>query len=117
MNKAPSYYAVIFSNQHTGNDMAAYREMADRMETLAKTMPGYLGFESARNDDGSGIAVSYWSSEEAISRWKHAASHLDAQTEGRKKWYTDYHVRVAKVEREYAMDRRKDDDIDAPDSR
>jgi len=29
-------------------------------------MPGYLGVESVRGDDGFGITVSYWSTEEAI---------------------------------------------------
>ena len=104
----PPYYAVIFTNQHRDADDAAYHAMGAEMQTLAKTMPGYLGFESARDDDGFGFAVSYWDSEEAIKNWKRQADHLIAQKRGRADWYDDYTVRVAKVERAYQMKKIKE---------
>lgn len=103
-NNTPSYYAVIFSNKRALGDNG-YGETATAMEELAATMPGYVGFESARNEDGFGIAVSYWESEEAIANWKRQAEHLIAQRRGREEWYTDYTVRVAKVTRSYEMNK------------
>ena len=100
---APPYYVVIFTNQHKASDDPAYAEMGDAMQALAATMPGYLGFESARNEDGFGFAVSYWETEEAIRNWKKQADHLAAQKRGREDWYSDYQVRIAKVERAYGM--------------
>lgn len=79
--------------------------MASEMEALAEKMPGYIGFESARNDDGFGIAVSYWESEAAIKEWKNHVDHTYARKRGRETWYSDYMVRVAKVERAYRMKR------------
>ena len=73
------------------------------MEELAETMPGYIGVESARGEDGFGITVSYWESEAAIANWKRQAEHLEAQRQGRAEWYNEYTVRVAKVERTYGM--------------
>ena len=105
-NHTPSsYYAVIFSNRHTGVD-EGYAETATAMEDLAKTMPGYIGFESARNKDGTGIAVWYWESEEAIANWKKQTEHLVAQKRGREEWYSEYTVRIARVERAYSMNDR-----------
>lgn len=101
----PPYYVVIFTNQHGAPDDAEYDVMAEEMETLAATMPGYLGFEAARNEDGFGFAISYWESEDAIKNWKRHADHLNAQRRGRSDWYDDYMVRVAKVERAYSMKR------------
>ena len=101
-DKNPSCYAVIFSNQRTDND-DGYQETAEAMEALAATMPGYIGFEAARGEDGFGIAVSYWESEEAIANWKRWAEHLAAQRRGRHEWYEDYTVRVARVTRSYGM--------------
>jgi len=95
-------YAVIFSSTRSCGDNG-YQQTAVRMEALASTMPGFLGFESARNEDGFGIAISYWDSQEAISNWKQHADHLDAQSQGRSVWYTDYAVRISKVERAYQM--------------
>lgn len=94
----PPYYAVIFSSLRTDGDNG-YGDMADQMEKLAKQQPGYLGFESARNEIG--ISVSYWSDLESIKQWKQQADHLVAQKSGVEKWYSQYKVRICKVERDY----------------
>ncbi len=103
----PPYYAVIFTSVRTeggSNDKeGGYDAMAERMAELAKTMPGYLGRESVRDASGLGITVSYWESEEAISRWKKNAEHQEAQKRGRAEWYSGFRLRVAKVERAYGM--------------
>jgi len=77
------YYAVIFTSLRTEGDNG-YGKMAEAMEQLAATQPGFLGIESAR--DGLGITVSYWDSLESIAAWKQNASHLVAQQRGREVW-------------------------------
>jgi len=77
--------------------------MAARMIELAAEQPGFLGIESARGDDGLGLTISYWESEEAIAAWKRNAEHQTAQSRGRERWYAAYEVRVAKVERAYGF--------------
>ena len=96
----PPYYAVIFTSLRTEGDRG-YGTMADRMVELASQQPGFLGVESARSPGGLGITVSYWSSEEAITAWKAHADHKVAQETGQRTWYSDYQLRVAKVERDY----------------
>jgi heme-degrading monooxygenase HmoA len=96
----PPYYAVIFTSLRTDVDRG-YGHMAERMVELAAQQPGFLGIESARTPDGLGITVSYWSTEEAIAAWKANADHKVAQQAGQRVWYADYHLRVAKVERDY----------------
>lgn len=99
----PPYYAVIFSSRRTGGDEDddGYGLMAQRMVELAAQQPGFLGAESTRGADGFGITVSYWSSAEAIARWKDDAEHLVAQQLGKAAWYAHYELRVARVERAY----------------
>lgn len=96
----PPYYAVIFSSQRTDGDRG-YDQMAERMFELAAQQPGFLGAESVRGADGFGITVSYWASEEAIVAWKAHAGHQPAQEAGKRIWYADYQLRIAKVERAY----------------
>jgi heme-degrading monooxygenase HmoA len=98
--KAP-YYAVIFSSLRTEGDNE-YGATAQRMEELAKGMPGYLGIESARGEDGFGITVSYWRDEASISAWRRQGEHVLAQMRGKTEWYAHYDIRVAKVERSYS---------------
>ncbi|MXR36805.1 antibiotic biosynthesis monooxygenase family protein [Craterilacuibacter sinensis] len=97
---APPYWAVIFSSQRS--DVAdGYGDMADAMVALAAQQPGYLGVESVRSDDGFGITVSYWASEEAIAGWKAEGRHRLAQAEGYARWYAELFTRVACVGRDH----------------
>src|ERR1700744_4112292 len=97
----PPYYAVIFTAQRKAPD-AAYDAMAQAMFDLAARQPGCLGAEHARNADGLGITVAYFTDEAAIRAWKRNAEHLAAQRLGIERWYSRYQIRVAKVERAYA---------------
>ena|ERR1017187_2980382 len=97
----PPYYAVIFTSQRTAGDRG-YGVTASRMVELAQEIPGYLGIESARDPEGLGITVSYWSSPEAIAEWRCQIEHLSAQHRGKSEWYQRYQLRVAKVERAYS---------------
>ena len=97
--KAP-YYAVIFTNKRTEEDHG-YSEMARKMEDLARQQPGFLDFESAREEIG--ISVSYWKSLQDIADWKANTDHLFAQEKGKSEWYAWYKVRICFVEREYGF--------------
>ena len=98
----PPYYAVIFTSLKTGDD-EGYNATSDLMIRLAKEQPGYLGYESARQDIG--ITVSYWKNLEAIKLWKLQTDHIIAQRNGQKRWYEIYKVRICCVERDYSFNK------------
>ena len=97
----PPYYSVIFTSQRRQGDDASYYETAERMVELAAQQSGFLGVESARGEDGFGITVSYWQSLEDIAAWKANGEHLDAQNKGRKQWYENFTLHIARVEKAY----------------
>jgi glutathione S-transferase len=94
-------FAVVFSAQRRKDDGREYAETAKMMEELASKMPGFLGIESARGEDGFGITVSYWESLEAIRAWKDEPRHKAAQARGRESFYERYELRVCTVDRGY----------------
>jgi heme-degrading monooxygenase HmoA len=94
----PPYYAVIFATQRTEGDKG-YGEMAEKMVELATKQKGFLGVESARDND-LGITVSYWQSLDSIKNWKENSAHKVAQERGKKEWYKNLALRVCKVERD-----------------
>jgi heme-degrading monooxygenase HmoA len=98
----PPYYIVAFSSCRTEGDHG-YGAMADAMVELASQQPGFLGVESARGIDGFGITNSYWADEDSIRAWKVVVAHAAAQRLGQERWYEDYQVRIAKVERAYGL--------------
>lgn len=93
----PPYYAVIFTSVRTEGDNG-YAEAAKRILDIARQQPGFLGYETARQDIG--ISVSYWESLEAIQAWKAHPEHRKVQ-EMEAVWYGESRVRVSKVERDY----------------
>ena len=96
----PPYYAVIFTSLRTDGDRG-YGVMAEKMAALAAQQPGFLGIETTRGAEGLGITVSYWASLEAIQEWKAHSEHQIAQEAGKKTWYSDFAVRIARVEKSY----------------
>jgi heme-degrading monooxygenase HmoA len=71
------------------------------MVELARQQPGFLGIESVRGADGAGITISYWSTLEAIARFRAEERHRAAQRQGRERFYARYEIRIASVERGY----------------
>ena len=98
----PPYYAVIFTSIRS-NAEEGYLEMAEEMEKLVEKQSGFLGYESAR--EHIGITVSYWKDLDSIRSWKMNPVHVVAQEKGKKMWYTNYKVRIAKVERDYGFEK------------
>lgn len=95
----PPCYAVIFTSVRTDGDNG-YEETAKQILELASKQPGFLGFETARQE--TGISVSDWSTLEAIEAWKEDVAHREAQSRA-KDWYKEFRVRVCRVEREYGF--------------
>lgn len=93
----PPYYAVIFTSVRTEGDNG-YAEAARRVLDIARRQPGFLGYESARQE--LGVSVSYWESLEAIKAWKEHPEHRRVQAM-ESTWYAENRIRVCRVEREY----------------
>lgn len=95
----PPYYAVIFTSIRTDGDNG-YGETAKQMLELASKQPGFIGFETARQEIG--ITISYWTSLDSIRAWKENTIHRQAQNRA-KDWYKTFRVRICRVEREYGF--------------
>jgi heme-degrading monooxygenase HmoA len=97
---APPYYAVIFTSVRREGGDEAYAQTAEHMLALAAAQPGFLGVESARDEAGVGITVSYWASLEAVHAWGRDAEHRLAQARGRADWYEQFRLRICRVDQE-----------------
>jgi uncharacterized protein (DUF952 family)/heme-degrading monooxygenase HmoA len=94
--------AVVFSSRRRAFDDDAYADAAARMEELAALQTGFVGVESARNPDGSGITVSYWRTVDDAHAWGAVAEHRMIQELGRQRWYSSYELHVAEVVRSHS---------------
>ena len=92
------YFAVIFTSILDEHDPEYFR-MNDMLRQQAEKLDGFLGEDSARNDYG--ISISYWKDLDSIQQWRQNADHQWAKQKGRKNFYKEYKIRIARVEREY----------------
>ena len=97
-----SHYAVIFTSKRVDDAGVEYQKAAERMLKLAAEQDGFLGVDSVRDRDRIGITVSYWRDAAAVRAWHDVAEHRNVQEIGRRLWYTEFAVRVCRVERSYS---------------
>jgi heme-degrading monooxygenase HmoA len=71
------------------------------MVGLASKTPGFISIDGYAAEDGSGLAVVRFESEEALQAWKTQAEHVKAQARGREAFYQSYRMTVASIIREY----------------
>lgn len=82
-----------------------YSEMADEMESLARTMPGFIDVKAYLAEDGERLTVVRWENEETLRQWREQERHRVAQRTGRERWYQYYKMEVAEVVRERSFQR------------
>jgi heme-degrading monooxygenase HmoA len=70
---------------------------------IAKTQPGFLGYESARNEIG--ITVSYWKDKESVRNWRVHEKHTVVRNKGREQWYQGFKVGICIVESDYEWEK------------
>jgi len=57
----------------------------------------------------AGITVSYWRSPEDIQAWRKNLDHLEAQRNGRARWYSHDEIHICEMKRTYGFERAPPD--------
>lgn len=97
--------AVIFEVMPHPDRKADYLEMAAQMRPLVDEIDGFISverFQSLTNPDKL-LSLSFFRDEEAIENWRRLSKHRAAQSAGRAGMFTDYHLRIARVIRDYGL--------------
>lgn len=85
-----------------------YSPMAERMDELARTMPGYISHKGFTAEDGERVTIVEFASEEAMRAWRRHPEHRAAQVKGREAFYSTYHLQVCELLREARFDAGED---------
>jgi len=97
--------AVIFEVMPHPDRKAEYLDIAAEMRPMVDEVEGFISverFQSLTNPDKL-LSLSFFEDEAAIERWRKLAAHRKAQSQGRAGIFTDYHLRIAHVMRDYGM--------------
>jgi heme-degrading monooxygenase HmoA len=77
-----------------------YVALVDRMNEIARTMPGYISHKGFFAEDGERVTIVEFEHEEGLRAWRQNPEHVEAQKLARLKYYTEYHVQVCTLDRE-----------------
>ncbi len=77
-----------------------YVALANRMNELAKTMPGYVSHKDFFAEDGERVAIVEFACEEGQRAWRTNAEHRAAQKLARERYYTEYRIQVCQLDHE-----------------
>lgn len=93
------YIAAFIYKPGTIDD--EFHRLSAIIDSVAASLPGFVGAESWRSADGQLFnATYYWRDQDSLRAFASSPEHLDAKRQFRK-WYGGYHVVVSKVERAY----------------
>ena len=77
-----------------------YVALVERMNELARTMPGYISHKGFFADDGERVTIVESEHEEGMQAWRTNPEHIAAQKLARQKYYSEYSVQVCTLDRE-----------------
>lgn len=85
---------TIFRSKLKNEKNEKYFKMADRMETLARDMPGFLSFKTFKAGDGERVSIVEFEDMHSQNAWRNHPEHLEAQRLGREEFYSEYKIQV-----------------------
>ena len=97
--------AVIFEVMPHPDRKSDYLDMAALMRPLVDEIDGFISVERFKSltNPNKLLSLSFFRDEEAIQNWRRLTKHRAAQSAGRSGMFTDYHLRIAHVLRDYGL--------------
>lgn len=97
---------TIFRSRLRPEHQEEYAQWATRIHDIAVTMPGFISIKTYSAEDGERVSIVEFESEETMRVWREQADHRQAQELGRKLFYSEYHIQVCQVIRDYSFPKK-----------
>jgi len=97
--------AVVFEVEINPGKKSAYLDLASQLKQDLTGIKGFISIERFQSlaKEEKLLSLSYWENEEAIAQWRNLDSHREVQFLGRNEIFTEYHLKVCQVIRNYGM--------------
>ena len=101
--------AVIFEVYPAKGKLEEYLDIASSLKPQLEKIDGFISIErfSSLVEEGKILSLSFWRDEIAVEQWRNMESHRLAQEKGRENVFSNYHLRVADISRDYGMNSRE----------
>lgn len=100
--------AVIFEFWPKEGRKDQYLALAANMKKHLAGFDGFISVERFESitEPGKLLSVSFWRDESALDNWRRLEEHRAMQKMGRESMFSDYHLRIASVMRDYTKTNR-----------
>ena len=101
--------AVIFEFWPAEGEREHYLDIAAELRPLLSEIDGFISVERFESiyEPGKMLSLSFWRDEEAVAAWRSLEPHRAAQLLGGESVFRDYHLRIARVLRDYGLEDRE----------
>ena len=95
--------AMIFEVWPKSENKDDYLETASTLRPLLEKIDGFISIERFESlaEPGKILSLGFFRDEEAVTAWRNTAQHRKAQSIGRSSYFSNYHLRIAEVIRDY----------------
>ena len=98
---------TVFRSRLLPDVREEYLVLAERMNKLAATMPGYISHKGFFADDGERVTIVEFESREAMQAWRLHPEHVEAQRQGRLRFYSQYQITTCEMLHQSAFTREQ----------
>jgi heme-degrading monooxygenase HmoA len=84
-----------------GIDMQELEQIGARMYELGSAMPGFIAYKDFAAQDGESLTLVQFADLESLATWRDHPEHRAAQQRGREEFFSEYHIQVSTLVREY----------------
>jgi heme-degrading monooxygenase HmoA len=91
---------TVFRSRLRADVREEYVALADRMNEIARTMPGYVSHKGFFAEDGERVTIVEFEHEDGMRAWRMHPEHRAAQKLARERLYEEYSIQVCDVTRE-----------------
>jgi len=81
---------VVFRSRVRPETAERYYAEVERLEAIARSMPGYISNKGYFAEDGERVSIHEWESAEALRAWRMHPEHVKLQKLGREEFYDEY---------------------------
>ena len=92
---------TVFRSRLRPESVEEYERLAPRIRALAESMPGFVSCKTFVAADGERVSIEVFESPETQEAWRNHPEHRKAQRLGHEKFYSEFHIQVCRVERDY----------------
>lgn len=88
---------TVFRSRLRSDDLPEFDRLGERMDDLARSMPGFLEVKEFLADDGERLTLVRFADAASQRAWRDHPEHRAAQRRGRQEFYAEYSITVAEA--------------------